>query len=445
MRKILTAAFADFYLFPKEYLLNLVAILGTPLGIVLSWTAIMFGSSLLMQPANTKMLLQETGRLIAHPLLGIVDEGNFLTGSKNPDFVFYPDETAALNAALDGDTGGFCVLPTDLPDTFHFRCTYTNWKTLNIVWVLLSMLQERIAQASPLNKRLDAAIASVEIEELPLDIVPAKDKPVSPLTQWVNQWLSDDPTDIAYAVLPLFIVLLIIRHMDHALGNLTYSLIEEKRRRLIDTLLTSLSATQLLSAKLLSHAILEGILQVILGLGLLGLVRTSVHTDMLASSITSLLTPYSVFWTVAFGIGGYVLYGLVFLGFAARATHPNEIRPLRLAWIIFHYSILSSGMPSTLGRSLPWFFQGFSLFPLTSFASMPYRIMVEKPPQWEVVTAYLLLLGSIYLVARILDRVVHSDVLFNYTPLKMYVWERGWLRGKTGTASNAALPADHAG
>ncbi len=443
MRKILTAAFADFYLFPREYLLRLATALGTVMIGGLCWFAFAAGQMLSALPALKEVppQPQETSSFLSSaPPLGIVDQGSFLSAERTPEFIFYPDETAALNAALDGDTGGYCVLPPDLPTALRIRCTYTDWQTALNAEKFPSLLKKRIRRASPLDARLEAALARMEIEEVPLDIPPPENKRLSLLEQLLPD--GNMPASFLVAVTPLLIITAIFHRLDSALRNLAYSLIEEKRRRLMETLLASLSGTELLLAKLLSHTVFEAVLMTAVGLEILGQVWFGKQAGLADGGILALLTPELVFWTVAFVLGGYILYGLLFLGLAVRASHPNEIAPLQSLGTIIHAVALSGGTFILLGRALPWWYQVLSVFPLTSFLTMPYRLMVENPPLWQVLSAYLLLLVSIYPMARLAGHAAHPDVLLSNTPFKVRSWWRSRLRNR---ARRASSPADKAG
>ncbi len=438
MRKILTAAFADFYLFPREYLLHLGIALFTVMMAGLCWFASATGQvlSTLPVPAETRPQPQQDALLLPlAPPLGIVDQGAFLSAEQTPDFIFYPDETAALNAALDGDTGGYCVLPPDLPAALRIRCTYTDWQTALNIEKLPSLLRKHVGRAAPLDARLDAAIARVEIEEIPLDIPPPKDKRGSPLEQFSSD--DDMPTLFLRWAAPLLVLAIVLMRVEVALYNLTYSLIEEKRRRLMETLLASLSGTELLLAKLLSHTVFEAVLMIAVGLEILGQVWLGKGAGLANDSLLALFTPKLVFWTVAFALGGYILHGLLFLGLAARASHPNEIAPLKSVWHIIHVVVLFSGIVALIGRALPWWYKALSIFPLTSFLTMPYRLMVEPPPQWQVLSAYLLLLGSIYPMARLAGRAAHPDALLNSAPRRPRRRIRFWKRARTAPPEDA--------
>ncbi len=194
----------------------------------------------------------------------------------------------------------------------------------------------------------------------------------------------------AYA--SLFLIIILITTTGQALVR---SLLEEKNNRIMEVLLSSCSARELMFGKLL-------------GLGGLGLVQGGVWGLLAVIAGTQLGSGIAVTAhlpiTLLFAILGYLFYASLMIGIGSTATTEQE------AQNITGYIIMLSVMPfmfimvllenpnGTLAKVL-------SYIPFLTPSIMTFRIAVQTPELWEILMSIAVMIlsiaGVIYLSSKI--------------------------------------------
>jgi ABC-2 type transport system permease protein len=188
--------------------------------------------------------------------------------------------------------------------------------------------------------------------------------------------------------------------------------IEEKASRVVEILLSTIRARQLLAGKILGIG----------ALGLLQLACISTYGIVLATATGALDLPGHALGTALLAIGWFVLgfafYASLFAVSGALVSRMEELQnaivPLNLLILVsFFVSIGSTQDPgSTLARIA-------SLVPFSSALAMPVRITLGSATPLEIAVSLILLVGSTALLIPFAGRVYAGAVLRTGSRVKL--------------------------
>jgi ABC-2 type transport system permease protein len=180
--------------------------------------------------------------------------------------------------------------------------------------------------------------------------------------------------------------------------------IEEKASRVVEILLSTIRARQLLAGKILGIGTL----------GLLQLIAIATYSIVLASLTGALDFPAHALGTAALAIGwfmlGFAFYASLFAVAGALVSRMEELQnvivPLNLVILVsFFLAIGATSDPSsTLSRIV-------SIVPFSSALAMPVRISLGAATPLEIVAALVLSIGSTALLIPLAGRVYSGAVL----------------------------------
>ncbi len=188
--------------------------------------------------------------------------------------------------------------------------------------------------------------------------------------------------------------------------------IEEKASRVVEILLSTIRARQLLAGKILGIG----------ALGLLQLLAIAAYSVVLASLTGALDVPTHALGTAALAIGWFVLgfafYASLFAVAGALVSRMEELQnaivPLNLVILVsFFISIGATSDPSsTLSRI-------GSIVPFSSALCMPVRISLGSATPFEIVASLAITIGSTALLVPLAGRVYSGAVLRTGTRVKL--------------------------
>ena len=105
------------------------------------------------------------------------------------------------------------------------------------------------------------------------------------------------------------------------------SVMEEKSNKILEVLLSSASATELMTGKVLGVAMLTGTVMVVWGgIGAFGLLTTFPQTAVDIGSV--LMDGGLIFYFLAYAIGGYLMYAVLFAAIGAFCETPRDAQTL---------------------------------------------------------------------------------------------------------------------
>jgi ABC-2 type transport system permease protein len=317
-------------------------------------------------------------------------------------FIAFPDEASARSALTSGKISAFYIVPQDYIQTgkiiyvrpdFNPLATDTTQSRL-FRWILqVNLLGGDMVKASIINGPL-------KVESQSLAAAPQATQD-NPLAYWMP-----------YAITLLF-YMLIIGSASLLLSNVS----KEKENRVIETLLTSVTPTQLLSGKILGLG-LVGLGQSILWLGTsYVLLNKSGQTFQLASAIH--LPASFLAWGLIFFILGYAVYASLMAGLGALA--PNLREASQATFVILLPLMIPLFLSSTVFMEAPngVIATALSLFPLCAPVAMMARLSAGGVAWWQPWLSALLLAGTAVLIVRGVSGMFHAQALLSGQEFKV--------------------------
>ena len=341
--------------------------------------------------------------------IGYVDPGGLIRTipSDAPDgwLVPYPRAAAAQAALESGDIDAYYIVPPDYLASGELTYVCLDYQILSdtspdhsaMQWVLLVNLFGG-----------DEAAASTAASPLDINWQQATPPGASQAGGVDDSWIAE--------LLPNLMAFLLYMVIILPAGTLVATLTDEKKNRVMEILLSSLSPGQLIGGK-------------ILALGLLGLVQTALWAAIvwivvyLGGETLSIPPGFSIpsgllLWCFVYSLLGYGMYGAQMAGLGALAPDVKDTRgatmviltPLILVYMFL--VIIVTRPDSAIAVTL-------SLFPLTSPVGMIARMTATDVPAWQSILAAGLQLLTAVLVVRLVARLFHAQTLLSGQPFSL--------------------------
>ena len=315
--------------------------------------------------------------------IGYVDQAGGFDQYTNlgATFVLYPEEGEARKSLLSGEISEYFVIPSDYVRT-GLIVRYTMKRELeppsqtmeSISGFLISNLIGGGTSAEVLERaRTPIILSSIRLDETGEEI-----EGQNPFMQFF---------------LPYIFAILLMFSIFFASGYLLQSISEEKENRLMEVLLSSVSARQLLVGKVLGLGA-AGLAQVVLWV-----ISFWVLVDVALAKIPGLsaasLPPSLLVLALVYYVLGYLLFAVIMAVVGSVGTTARESQ----SWS----SIVA------LTATLPMFFLNviienpnhaisvvFTLIPTTSSVTAMMRLPTEGIPAWQLVLSLSLLIAAIF-------------------------------------------------
>jgi ABC-2 type transport system permease protein len=306
----------------------------------------------------------------------------------------YPDEAAAARALAVGEISSYYVVPADYlasgqlllvkPDPNPIMGDPQAWR---MRWILLVNLLNGDAElAQRVFHPMDLHVTS---------LAPATDRdPNSPLA-----------FAVPYATLMIFYMVILM-----ASSLLLNSIHGEKKNRVMEILMVSITPRQMLAGK-------------ILGLGVAGLLQTVIWTvtgyavlalgGQTLSLPAGFTLPASILaWGLVFFLLGYLVYASFMAGLGALAPNLREASQATFV-IIAPLMVPLFFINQLLGEPNGPLATALSLFPLTAPITMMARLAAGDVPWWQPPLAAALLAITAYLAMRAVAGMFRAQTLLS--------------------------------
>lgn len=346
---------------------------------------------------------------------GLVDEGNLIEflPAALPDewLVEYADMGAAQSALESGEIEAFYVIPADYVETGKF--TYVkpthnplgdDLQTGNMEWLLLTNMLGNESLAIKVRDPLDLEVVTMA-------------SPGAEETQ--DSWLA--------SLLPNLMALILYMVIIMSSSVLIAAMTDEKKNRVLEVLLSSVSTRQLITGKILAVGIL-GVLMMAMWLLVLWSVANFGGQPLSIPQDFELPIPL-LLWACVYALLGYAIYGSQMAGLGALAPDVKDSRSvsfLVLIPLIAVYMFLLVIITKPDGPIAIF----LSLFPLTSPVGMITRMVVTEVPVWQSALAALLQIAAAIFIVRFVARLFRTQTLLSGQPLNLKRYF-GALLGKT--------------
>jgi ABC-2 type transport system permease protein len=203
------------------------------------------------------------------------------------------------------------------------------------------------------------------------------------------------------------------------------SVLEEKNSRIMEVLLSAVTARQLMAGK-------------ILGVGAVGMTQMLIWGMMAAAAVSPMLMkwqdvaagiqfpPGALIFFPIFFVLGYLLYSALWATLAAVVNSEQEayhlqtfvMLPLLFSVIMVLFIMRQPSTPLAVV---------LSLIPFCAPVLMYVRILVETPPAWQIVLCLALLIGTTWGLLLVCSRVYRIGILmYGKRPTLPEIWK--WMR-----------------
>lgn len=191
------------------------------------------------------------------------------------------------------------------------------------------------------------------------------------------------------------------------------SITTEKTSKIMETLVTSTSPKTIVLGKTVGIGIV-GLLQVCL---LVAVALITAYTCLEPGTLDSILdmsnfTPYLAIITIIYFILGYVAYALMYALTGSTVSKPEDIQsangPVAIIAVIGFYLSYFTMMNPTSDLNV-----FASMLPISSPFCMPFRIMMGLASTTDVVISILILLVTIFIIAKVAIK-IYSNAILNY-------------------------------
>jgi ABC-2 type transport system permease protein len=273
---------------------------------------------------------------------------------------------------LHGEIEGYFVLPKDLLS--HSDVEY---RSMNVGNIRITERFTRLIQDIIFEKRLYEA-----------GIDPGLVKKISPSIELRTVKVTETGEQVAgfeQVFLSAYIFMMMMFFLVVTSGQLLVrSIMEEKMNRVVEVLVSSCSATDLMTGKILGLSGL-GLTQMAFW-GLIG-VAISVKLGV------SLIAVQNLFLLVVFFILGYLLYAAIFVAAGSPISTEQEAQQITSYLVLILVLPLALAFPVLLNPD-SLFVKILTFIPLMTPTMMAIRIPVQMPSAMEIGCALVLLAGS---------------------------------------------------
>lgn len=328
---------------------------------------------------------------------GYVDQAGIISEipqDLEPLFLAYPNEEQAQQAVQAGEIQGYYLIQPDYLETGAINYIVQDYSPL--AGLENSELIESVIKYNLLGadlKRFEVYTSPVNVKHVDLTPDETDRSPVdNPLAFY-----------IPYGITMLFYIVIIT-----SASLMMNSVAKEKENRVMEILMTSIKPDQLLTGKILGLG-LVGLLQMAVWLGsAFLLLRLGGTTLNIPSNLQ--LRPEIFFWGIVFFILGYLIYASIMAGVGALVPNIKEASQATFYVIIpiLIPLMLISAIIEEPHATLPVV---LSLIPFTAPNTIMTRLAVSTVPLWQLVTAIVLMVATIFLLIRAVSGMFRAQVL----------------------------------
>jgi ABC-2 type transport system permease protein len=193
-------------------------------------------------------------------------------------------------------------------------------------------------------------------------------------------------------------------------GAVTTGVTQEKTSRVIEVLLSRVSARDLLTGKVLGIGAV-GLFQLLLGLPVAVATAALVDRVELPNAV-----PSTIGWVILWFVLGYAFFSVAFAATAARASRTEETQSEQTVIALIPTFCALFALFYATESPDAWPAQIASFIPISAPFVLPVRAAVSDVAIWEVALAAAIMLVSTYTVIRVAARMYTGAVLRTDAP-----------------------------
>ncbi len=361
--------------------------------------------SLVVMPVIMVLFGVLPGLLVSRPdttatVVGIIDETNSIVGplAKRLDEKFklpdgqpnYVIKNLSLQGAIEkkkvaanrmvtaGDITGYFYFPSAIFDSGKVEYRSENVSNIKIQERFSRTIEEVIVESRILKQGLDPAIIKKITADVNVRSIKVSEKGDEKETGFLETFFSG------------YIVIMMLLFLVMTSGQLLIrSVVEEKTNRVIEVLLSSCSARDLMVGKIFGLSGL-GIVQMLIW-GMIGF-AVSLKTG------ANIFTTINLMLSLVYFILGYIFYSAIFVAAGSPVTTEQEAQQITSYVSLLLIFPMIIAMPVMQNANSVWI-KVLSFIPLLTPTLMVLRISVQMPAAWEILsTMAFLLLSSIVMM-----------------------------------------------
>ncbi len=370
--------------FRWEFLKNLksavflVTTLMMPLIMILAAGISYFASTSVAREEQHIAVIDETGEFF--PYLE-----SHLAGSPVQVMLRRRSELQQLSEAVEkGELNGYLDLGRDNLEGGVIHYHVRDAKEMN------TMLIEEAVRAVMTRYRMEKM--GLTAEEIALATAPVALKVRS---------VSGEEASIAAMIAPFFFSIVLVVAVMISGQVLMYGVLKEKRNRIVEILLSSVTAIDLLLGKILAFGLL-GLLQIAIWMTV-GLAAASRFINLGEMG----MAPESLIPLILFFIGGYLMFAALFAAMGATMKDAEGGSQTQGMVVLIPMIPMFASVSILMSPNAAWV-RVFSYIPIFTPTTMLMRIASTTLPWWELASTFMVMLLGIaffiYLGARIFSR-----------------------------------------
>jgi len=332
--------------------------------------------------------------------IGYVDETGMFDKYTSPDgvvFMLYDTSDEARAALFNEEVSEYFVIPEDYLETGLIQ-RYTTARELELPWTTLARIE-------------DFLVANLLAGEVSDEVLARAQTPLVPISHRLDPETGEEveqESEFAAFGMPIIFALLFMLSIFLTSGFLVGGVSEEKENRLIEILLSSVSARQLLSGKVMGLGA-AGLMQIVIWLLSAVVLAAIASTTIPAIGEISIPIGLIVFGIMYF-ILGYLLFGIIMatLGsIGATARESSQVTGIVILpaiiplWLYSLFIINPDHIVFTI----------LTLFPLTAPVTAVMRLSSASMPTWELLLSLFVLIASIVGAMWLASRVFRTFLL----------------------------------
>ncbi len=365
--------------------------------------------------------------------VGYVDQGGVIRviPADLPEgwLVPYADKATAQAALEGGEVGAYYIIPADYLESGDLTYVQLQYQPISgatpdhgrMEWVLLVNLYGG-----------DEAQAASAWQPLQVEWQQATSPQAPEGSEVAESWITE--------LLPNLMAFLLYMAILLPAGTLLSAVTDEKKNRVLEILLSSVSSGQLIGGKIMALGLL-GLLQTALWAGVLWLVvRLGGETLRIPPGFA--IPSGLLLWCFVYCLLGYTMYGAQMAGLGALAPEVKDasgaslviLTPLIIVYAFLVIIVKQPGSPLSIA---------LSLFPLTSPVAMIARMTASNVPAWQPVLAAILQLLTGILIVRAVARLFRAQTLLSGQPFSLKTYGSALLgrdRHETVQGTDAPRP-----
>lgn len=248
-------------------------------------------------------------------------------------------------------------------------------------------------------------------DKVPLDIVNLVETPLALVTTRLTETgaVATEQGGYGNVIIPGIFSFLLAFSIIFSSNTMVSGLVEEKEDRLIEVLLSSVSARQLLTGKILALGT-AGLIQVAIWLASLPLLL-NLTSSMFGGFFTMIQLPANfIALGIVYFVLGYLLFVVIAAGVGAISTNTRESAPfITIFTLPIFIPIWFASLLFIFPDSPIWIF--LSIFPITAPVEVMMRLGVSDVPAWQIAASIIVLAASIIGGSLITVRVFRTYLL----------------------------------